>query len=283
LHSEWLPRIESFRPRRLAVALLDLLLPPTCVTCATPVDVPGLQCGACFGELTTIGEPCCLCCGAPFELAWHAVEGGMCQRCLDSPPPFHRARAALSYDKASRRLVLPFKHGDRIELASILARKMAQAGKELLREAEILVPVPLHRRRLFVRRYNQSALLAQRLGGMTGRPVMVDALRRLHATESLGAKSAGERRDEVAGAFAVRPRRTAAIEGRRILLIDDVMTSGATASACTESLLAAGAASVDVLVAVRVPDPRVQPEVRRSERRRPPPGLVTIDGSPLPS
>ncbi|MSP01026.1 MAG: ComF family protein [Acetobacteraceae bacterium] len=262
------PRTDFFNPRRLARAALDLLLPPACVTCATPVDAPGLQCGVCFGALSAIGAPCCACCGAPFELAWHDSEGGLCHRCIDTPPPFHRARAALNYDKASRRLVLPFKHGDRTEYAAILARKMAQAGAVLLREADVLVPVPLHRRRLFSRRYNQAALLAQALGRMTGRAVLIDALIRSHATESLARKSAAERRDEVAGAFSVRPGRATALAGRRILVIDDVMTSGATASACAETLLEVGAASVDVLVAVRVPDPRLKSRGRKRFRRR---------------
>ena len=256
LLSEWLPRTECFRPARLGAAALDLLLPPTCILCSAQVDAPGLLCGACFGELNAIGAPFCECCGVPFELAWHAAEGGLCQHCVDTPPPFERARAALNYDKASRRLVLPFKHGDRIEFAAILARLMVRAGAILLREADFLVPVPLHRRRLFVRRYNQAALLARALRRMTGRPVMVDALVRRHATRTLGGKSAAERREEVAGAFAVRPRRASLLEGRRILLIDDVMTSGATAAACAETLLAAGAGGVDVLVAVQVPDRR---------------------------
>jgi ComF family protein len=258
---------------RIATAALDLLLPPTCVLCPEPVDVPGLLCGACFGELSTIGEPCCGCCGAPFELAWHAVEGDLCQRCVDVPPPFHRARAALNYDKASRRLVLPFKHGDRTEFAVILARLMARAGAKLLLEADVLVPVPLHRHRLFVRRYNQAALLAQALGRMplgrgSGRRVVLDALVRRRVTESLGGKSVAERREEVAGAFSVRPRRMNEVEGRRVLLIDDVMTSGATVAACTECLLEAGASAVDVLVAVRVPDPRSDRDARRWRRSR---------------
>jgi ComF family protein len=277
LNLEWLPRIESFRPVRLATGLLDLLLPPACVTCAARVDSPGLQCGACFAELSAIGEPCCVCCGKPFELAWHAAEGGLCQRCLDTPPPFRHARAALNYDAASRRLVLPFKHGDRTELATILARLMALAGAKLLRDAEVLVPVPLHRRRLFVRRYNQSALLAQTLGRMTGRLVIVDALGRSRATASLDGKSAAERWDEVGDAFTPRLRRLREIAGRRVLLIDDVMTSGATACACAETLLAFGAASVDVLVAVRVPDPRLPVAVRRSRKRPKHPKPAAMD------
>ncbi len=172
----------------------------------------------------------------PFELAWHAAEGGLCQNCIDTPPAFERARAALVYDNASRRLVLPFKHGDRIEFAAVLARFMARAGADLLREADVIVPVPLHRRRLFARRYNQSALLARSLGHMTGRSVLVDALARTAATHNLDGKSAAERRDEVAGVFAVRPRRVASLVGRRVLLIDDVLTSGATAEACGETL-----------------------------------------------
>lgn len=252
----------------MAAAALDLLLPPGCVLCSDPVDAPGLLCGACFGNLTAAGEPCCQCCGIPFELAWHAAEGGLCQRCIDAPPPFERARAALLYDNASRRLVLPFKHGDRIEFATILARLMARSGATLLREADVLVPVPLHRRRLFVRRYNQAALLAQALGTMIRRPVLVDALARVAATQTLDGKTAAERRDEVATAFAVRPRRAGLLEGRRVLLIDDVMTSGATAGACSEGLLAAGAVAVDVLVVARVPDPWRDPVLRRSYRRR---------------
>jgi len=276
LLSEWIPtRFDGpgwLILGRVAGAALDLLLPPTCITCSAPVDAPGLLCGACFGGLSVVGEPCCGCCGTPFELAWHAAEGDLCQRCLDVPPPFHRARAALNYDAASRRLVLPFKHGDRIEFAAILARLMARAGARLLRETDVIVPVPLHRRRLFVRRYNQAALLAQALGRMTGRKVLLDGLTRRLATEALGGKSAAERREEVAGVFAVRRRLVSGIEGRRVLLVDDVMTSGATAVACTESLLEAGAASVDVLVAVRVPDPRLDVIARRRKWRRRRPG-----------
>jgi len=268
LLSEWLPRTDRFRPARIVAAVLDLLLPPSCILCSAMVDAPGLLCGGCFGELSFVDGPCCGCCGVPFELAWHAAEGGLCQRCLDAPPPFERARAALRYDNASRRLVLPFKHGDRIEFAPVLARLMAQAGAGLSREADIIVPVPLHRRRLFVRRYNQSALLAWALGRMTGRHVIVDALRRIRATQNLDGKSAAERRDEVAAAFTVRPRRAGLLRDRRILLIDDVMTSGATAAACSEALLAGGASAVDVLVAVRVPDPRRDPVMRRPYRRR---------------
>jgi ComF family protein len=163
----------------------------------------------------------------------------------------------LRYDAQGRRLILPFKHADRTELATVLAPHMARAGATLLREADLLVPVPLHRGRLFRRRYNQAALLAKAVGRIAGRACVPDALHRLRATESLGEKSATERAAEVAGAFAVRPSRARRIIDRRVLLIDDVMTSGATDNACATALLAAGATSVDVLVAARVPDPRL--------------------------
>ncbi len=266
------PLINRLHPRRLAAAALDLLLPPRCAICDTSVEQPGLLCGACFGQLTLISAPTCHVCGVPFELASDAYESDLCEACTDSPPPFERARAALVYDKASRRLLLPFKHGDRTEFALILSRLMAAPGQSLLRDADFIVPVPLHRRRLFTRRYNQAALLGFALArgphlGASPPRVMVDALRRARPTQSLGHKSATERRDEVAGAFAVRPHRRAALTGRRVVLIDDVMTSGATIRACATALLEAGVARVDVLAAARVPAPRTLPAPPKFRRR----------------
>ena len=135
---------------------------------------------------------------------------------------------------------------------------MARAGAALLHDADLLVPVPLHRRRLIARRYNQAALLARALSRRTGLPVLLDGLWRTRATRPLGDLSAAARALQVDGAFALRPARAAAVLGRRVLLIDDVLTSGATSAACTRALLAAGAADVDVLVAARVPDPRME-------------------------
>jgi ComF family protein len=152
--------------------------------------------------------------------------------------------------------VLPLKHADRVELAPVLARYMVRAGAELLAAADLLVPVPLHRRRLFQRRYNQAALLAQAVSRLSGRPALLDGLQRLLATPQLGAMSPGERSATVAGVFAINPVRAARLAGARVLLIDDVMTSGATANACAVVLLRGGAAAVDVLVVARVPDRR---------------------------
>ncbi len=231
--------------------VLDTLLPPHCLTCDTLVDRPGQFCPACFRETQFITAPHCLTCGAPFP---HAQPGMIvCAGCAADPPPWGEARAALAYDAQSRRLVLAFKHSDRTELATALARMMARAGAALLPRADLLVPVPLHRTRLFARRYNQSALLARALSRLSGVPHLPDALRRTRATRSLGELSAAARARMLEGAIAVR--RPAAVEGRHILLIDDVLTSGATARNCTLALLDAGAAGVDVLVTARVRAP----------------------------
>lgn len=162
----------------------------------------------------------------------------------------------MLYDERSRRIILPLKHADRPELATALGGLMARAGAALLDEADLLVPVPLHPARLRARRYNQAALLAQAIGRRRGIPVAVDALVRLIATPPLGELSALRRAEVTADAFALRRGRGHRISGRCVVLIDDVLTSGATSGACTRTLLAAGATQVDVLVAARVPDPR---------------------------
>ncbi len=243
---------------RAGRAALDLLLPPQCLTCDASVDEPGRFCAACFRKVGFVSDPCCARCGVPFS---HGGQGGpdlVCPHCREQPPPWQRARGALRYDDESRRILLPFKHGDRTEHAAAIAAMMARAGAALLHDADLLVPVPLHRRRLIARRYNQAALLARSLARIGGRPLVVDALQRVRATLPLGELSAAARTRLVADAFAMRPGRAAEIAGRRVLLIDDVMTSGATSAACAKVLLAAGAVAVDVLVAARVPDPRME-------------------------
>jgi len=231
---------------------LDLLLPPHCLTCDQPVDAPGQFCPSCFGKTHLITAPHCVRCGVPFEAADQGGVLGECMECRADPPPWGAARAALRYDDQARRILLPFKYGDRVETARALAPLMARAGAELLRQADWLVPVPLHRRRMISRRYNQAALLAREVARLSGTKTLLDALQRVRSTRPLAVMSPAKRAAEVEGAIRVRPTRREAIQDASVLLIDDVLTSGATARSCVRALLDAGAARVDVLAAARV-------------------------------
>lgn len=243
--------------RRVGLRALDVLLPPRCLSCEAEVVEQGTLCPACFGGLAPITPPFCARCGVPFGHD-QQVSAGLCPRCEAQPPAFREARAALRYDAGAKRLILPFKHADRTDLARPLARQMARAGAALLERADVIAPVPAHWRRLIGRRYDQAALLARALGALSGRPVWPDLLRRARRTPPLADRGAAERRLVVAGAFALSRHGRDAVRGRAVLLVDDVMTSGATAQACAEALLGAGAAAVDVLAAARVPDPRLR-------------------------
>mgnify|MGYP002778309496 FL=1 len=246
--------------RRFGTGALDALLPPHCLTCEKPVAAQGTLCAACFLTLTAITAPLCRTCGVPFRHAGQAGVGGLCPGCLARAPAFATARAALRYDEGAKRLILPFKHADRTELAGPIAARMALAGAALLARAELVAPVPLHWRRLLTRRYNQAALLGRRIAAGAGLPFLPDLLRRHRPTPALGERGAAERAALLEGAFALRRAAVPRVAGRRVLLVDDVMTSGATAEACARVLLTAGAAAVDVLAAARVPDPRLGPE-----------------------
>ncbi len=247
------------RLARLAQGVLaraaDALLPPACFACGDAVAEQGLLCAACFPRFRLLGTPRCHCCGLPFADEMEAREAGLCAACLDAPPAYDRARAAWLYDEASKPVLLGFKYGDRTDLAPALARAMARAGAELLAEADVLAPVPLHRLRLISRRYNQAGLLAKALGRMAGRPVLPARLTRRRATAPLAGLSARSRAKALAGAISVSPRLSGRVAGHRVLLIFDVLTSGATANACAEALMAAGATGVDVLTVARTPKP----------------------------
>jgi len=239
--------------RLLARTMLDAVLPPRCLACGTVVAGDGAVCPSCWSGLAFIAAPHCACCGLPF--AFEVAPDALCGDCVRNEPTFGRARAALRYDDASRPLVLAFKHGDGIHAAGALGRWMTQAAGELLRDAELLVPVPLHRWRLFRRRYNQAALLAQAVGRLSGRQVLTDGLVRRRRTPSQGGLSRSGRIANIRGAFAVGRHRAGDLRGRKLLLVDDVMTTGATVSECARVLRRAGAVEVDVVTLARVVRP----------------------------
>ena len=240
--------------RALPGLALNALLPPRCLVCGIGVERTGALCGACWGGLTFLAPPFCAACGFPFgyDLGAEVLCGG----CTREPPRYHRARAVLRYDEVSRGLLLGFKYGDRTDGAPAFGGWLARAGSELIEHCDVILPVPLHRRRLFSRRYNQSALLAQALGRATGLPVLPDSLRRTRNTPSQGRLSPAARRRNVAGAFKTAPGATERLGGRRVLLVDDVLTTGATVEACAQALGRAGAAGVDVLTLARVVRPQ---------------------------
>jgi ComF family protein len=240
--------------RHAGRALLNLVYPPLCLVCRAPVSEPRALCASCWKGLTFFEGAMCTICGLPFEL--DPGTDSLCASCQAHPPAFDCARAALAYDDASKGAILALKRADRLEFAQLFALWLKRAGQALLEECDVIVSVPLHRLRLWTRRYNQSALLAQRLARATGKPFDPFVLARTRATPSQGnMPSAKARQRNVRGAFKVPDRRAAAISGRTVLLIDDVLTTGATIQACAKALRRAGAAKVLVLTIARVARP----------------------------
>ena len=232
--------------------LLDALLPPATLDEASPdAATIGLSADA-WARITFLDEPVCDGCGAPFEFA--QGPGALCVLCEGKRRAFVRARAACLYDEHSRGLILQLKHADRTDLAPLFARWLSRAAGPLLETADVIAPVPLHRFRLLGRRFNQSAEIARALSAATGVRYLPEALVRRRDTPSQAGRSAGGRRRNVAAAFERPPGRRRQVEGRRVLLVDDVMTTGATAEGCARALTAAGADAVYVAVVARVRD-----------------------------
>jgi len=232
---------------RAANAFINVLLPPRCLGCGAAVTRAGTLCAECWRGLTFLGRPCCDACGAPFD--FDLGQSALCGACARERPVFDRARAALRYDEASRKLILGFKHGDRLHMAPAFGPWLRRAGEELLGDADLAVPVPLHWTRLFTRRYNQAAMLANNLHAAGGPPVAVDWLIRRRRTPPQGYGNREARRRNVAGAFALRPGRS--VKGLKLVLIDDVFTTGATVTECAKVLRRDGAARIDVLTLAR--------------------------------
>ena len=230
--------------------ILDVGLPPLCATCRAPVADQGGLCAQCWSKLTFISRPYCERLGIPF--VYDPGPGILSMEAIANPPPYNRARAAVRYDETARNMVQAFKYGDRLDLAPAMGRWMALAGRELLTGADALVPVPLHWTRLWARRFNQAATLAKTISRQSGVPITYNTLKRVRATHQQVGLTQVERATNVQGAFRVPDESRGAVRGRRLLLIDDVLTSGATLDTCARILLRAGAANIDVLVFARV-------------------------------
>jgi ComF family protein len=242
--------------RSMLGTLADLVLPPVCIVCRTRIGSHGLVCGACFAKIDFIAPPLCDRLGVP--LPYHTGAAG--EPCLSAaaiadPPVYDRARAAARYSATMRDLIQSFKYRDRHEGLPLFGRWLAKAGQELLADADYIVPVPLYRARLWTRRFNQSALLAQAVGKLSAVPVDCFVLKRVRATASQVGLTAKQRQRNVAGAFKGEPAGKERIKGKRIILVDDVITTGATAEACAKVLKRAGAVGVDVLALARAVEP----------------------------
>ncbi|MGR3485361.1 MAG: ComF family protein [Paracoccaceae bacterium] len=227
-------------------ALIRLVYPPGCLACAEAVEGDGALCPTCWRDMPFVAGAACGTCGAP--LPGEAEAGLRCDDCLTDPPPWDAGVAVAAYAGTARRLAMAFKHGDRTEMAPHLGAWMAarlrpQAGT-------VVVPVPLHWRRRVRRRYNQAALLAGAVAGAHGLAHRPDALRRVRATAPLDGIGRAQRHERLTGAIA--PSRPDVVSGRPVLLIDDVMTTGATLRACAGALRAAGAGRIEVAVLARV-------------------------------
>ncbi|HUN94632.1 MAG TPA: ComF family protein [Bradyrhizobium sp.] len=242
--------------RYAAKLALDIALPTLCVACREPVDGEGV-CAACWAKLSFIEPPYCPRLGIPF--VYDPGPELLSMEAIANPPAYARARAAVRYDDVARSLVHALKYQDRTDLAPTMGRWMARAGRGLLKDADVLIPVPLHWRRGWSRRYNQSGALARVIERHSGVRLATEALRRVRRTEQQIGLSRPQRASNVQGAFKVAPERNGDVAGRRIILIDDVLTSGATIDACARALLRAKAASVDVLVFARVVDSHKTP------------------------
>lgn len=244
-----MPQAVSGLPRGLRRAgrgLLDLALPPLCLGCTRPVGTAATLCPACWHGMDFIARPYCERLGTPFST--DPGRGLLSPRAIAEPPAFGRARAAARYDATARLLVHRLKYSDRLDLGAAMGRWMVRAGQEVLEGADLLVPVPLHRIRFWGRRFNQAGELAKTISRETGLPVAHEALRRVKATKSQVGLTAAERDRNLSGAFRPSPDAKETVRGRRIVLIDDVMTTGSTLDSAANVLRRAGAAEVDALV-----------------------------------
>lgn len=241
--------------------LVDFIYPPRCPLCGEGLAAQTGLCATCWAELEIPGEPCCARCQRPFG---HDQQAGtICAPCLAAPPKHDGIAAGTLYNDASRRLVLAFKHGRRIALAPMLARLIAARCPEIDGEWQV-VPVPLHRMRLWSRGFNQAVLLGRELAKLTGARMLVDGLVRRKRTPVLGGLGRKARARALQGAIGANPSRVARLKGAKVLLVDDVLTSGATSEACVSALKRAGAEKVVIACFARVLDDAERPQTQEA-------------------
>jgi ComF family protein len=229
--------------------IVDFALPPRCAGCGAVTDSPHRFCLACWQSLTFLGEPCCHRCGLPFE--YDSGAGAECGGCIADPPAFDSLRAAVAYGEVARKVALKLKYSGRPGVAETLGHFMQRHVNGLYSDA-VIVPVPLHRWRIWNRGYNQSALIAASLARRTGISVEIDLIRRVKATPPLKGMGRRKRSLAVRGAFRMSPAGVKAVAGRNIILVDDIYTTGATANACAKLLKRSGAAEVNIICWARV-------------------------------
>jgi ComF family protein len=249
------PRPSPFRPARslgarMAKAALGLIYPPACIACQAATGEPHGLCAACWAGIRFIERPFCERLGTPFQV--DLGQPLLSPAAIADPPVFERARAVAEYDGTASLLVHRLKYNDRLELARALGPMMVRAGAELLSDADMIVPVPLHRWRLWWRRFNQAMALAQMVAGESKVPCDPSLLARVKRTHRQVGLTKSQRQENLQGAFRVPPEAKARLQGKRVLLIDDVLTTGSTANAAARALLRGGATSVDILAFARV-------------------------------
>jgi ComF family protein len=251
-------KTSAFQPLRIGFMKLwqttvDVMTPPLCLACRASVTQGAALCLDCWRKLHFIEEPVCEAYGTPF--AYDEGEGALSPAAVAAPPSWNKGRAAVAFDEASKHLVHLLKYQDTQEAGHAMARMMAGAGRSIAAESDILIPVPLHKRRLWQRRFNQAAILAMDIAKLAGKPCQADVLIREKATRQQVGLSANDRRKNVGRAFVVPPDKLGEVHGKTVLLIDDVRTTGATANACAVALKAAGAAKVHLLTFALVLEP----------------------------
>jgi len=255
--------LRTFFAQSVAKKLLDVMLPPTCPGCKTIVSPPGGLCPECWEKITFISAPTCSTCGHPFEFSGMGednLKGVICGSCARTPPPFGRARAAFIYNDASRKMVLAFKHADQTHLAGLFAAMLHRVGAELINDCDLIIPIPISTMKLFSRRYNQSAEIARVLARNSAKAFAPSALKRISTPRGKKSSQANLSRrarfENVRGVFIVSPRMAQRLKGKSVLLVDDVLTTGATITEAARIIVRAGAKNVDVLTLALVPGPK---------------------------